>query len=279
MEIIDCRLRPPFGNYAQNYLFEYAQKGILDITAQQHGTSLPPSAQAISMELLIQEMTEVHITQGIFAVRKFPQCDNAVLEDLELAYPNRFIGFAGMSPHEGLEACSAQIDQYVLHGPAKGIALEPALDEKPWYADDKIAYPLYEICHTHHIPIVMTYGGRHPADASYYLPMAIEHVAKDFPELTLLLCHGGWPWTTASCSLALNYKHVYLCTDMYMINAPGYRDYVDAANYFLQNKLLFGSAYPLISLKDAVQFYCQCGIQTSVLPKVMHDNAQQALNL
>lgn len=279
MNIIDCRLRPPFGAYAQNYLFDYAQKGYLAKTAQEHGAALPASAKAASMDLLLEEMDDQGISQGLFAVRKSDVCGNEILESLSAAYPQRFVGFCGMSPREGTENCFAELERYVLQGPAKGIALEPALDEEPWYADAPLAYPLYEVCRDRKIPIMMTFGGRHPADASYYLPMAIEHIAASFPELTLILCHGGWPWTTASCSLALNYKNVYLCADMYLINAPGHRDYIDAANYFLQDKLLFGSAYPIISLEDAVRFYTSCGIKEAVLPKIMSANIQKALDL
>lgn len=279
MKIIDCRLRPPFGNYAHNYLFEYARKGYLQVTPQEHGMTLSPSAEAGSMKQLLIEMEEAGITQGVFPIRPSSACGNELLEPLYAAHGDRFLGFAGLSPREGTAACLEQIEQYAVKGKAKGISLEPALDTEPWYADDPIAYPLYEVCRDKQIPIIMTFGGRHPADASYYLPMAIEHVARDFPELTLILCHGGWPWVTASCSLALNYKRVFLCADMYLINAPGHRDYIDAANYFLQDKLLFGSAYPILSIRDALEYYQNCGIQAAVLPKIMYANAERALNL
>lgn len=64
---------------------------------------------------------------------------------------------------------------------------------------------------------------------------------------------------------------------MYMVNAPGQRDYVDAANYFLSEKLMFGSAYPILSIADAVQHYLHCGVREDVLPNIMYNNALAAL--
>ncbi len=277
MKVIDCRLRPPIGAYADDFLFKATASGMMQNCTRQHNCTTPNSAKERSMELLLAEMDASHVECGYFAIRNTEQCGNDVLFELHQKYPGRFQTFAGLKPHDGAEYCLAQIEKYVLNGPAAGVAMEPAIYGTPWYVDDEIAYPIYEFCQAKQIPIMMTYGGRNPVDATYYLPAPMEHVAQTFPNLRLLLLHGGWPWVVPNCSLALNYKNIYLCADMYMINAPGQRDYVDAANYFLSEKLMFGSAYPILSIADAVQHYLHCGVREDVLPNIMYNNALAAL--
>lgn len=277
MKIIDCRLRPPIGKYADNFLFEMIEKGYLKKTADQHGCSLPQSGKKRSMELLIKEMDAQGVECGYFAIRQSQECGNEIAEELAEKYPGRFKSFIGIDPYGDKEKYTEDIEYYVKKGIAAGIAMEPAIYGKPWYADDKMVYPIYQYCRDNQIPVMLTYGGRTPADATYYLPAPIEHVAQDFPELRMLLLHGGWPWVVPNCSLALNYKNVYLCPDMYLVRAPGHRDYIDAANYFLSDKLMFGSAYPILSIEDAVEFYLSCGIKEEVLPNIMYNNALQAI--
>lgn len=285
MKTIDCRLRPPVGAYAKDFLFVGAATGRTDITALQHGCTVSPSAKAASMTLLLQEMDECEVEKGIFAIRKSSNCGNELLWQFDQTTQERFIIFAGMSPREGSEQCLQEIKTYVQNGPALGVAMEPAIamdpqmGYTPWYADEESVYPIYDYCMQNAIPVMLTYGGRLPADASYYRPEAIEHVAQLFPDLTLILVHGGWPWIVPNCSLALNYRNVYLCPDMYLVNAPGYRDYIDAANHFLTKKMTSGSAYPLLAIKDAKEFYLHCGIKEHILPDILYHNIAQALKL
>ena len=46
MKTIDCRLRPPVGAYAKDFLFVGAATGRNDITALQHVCTVSPSAKA-----------------------------------------------------------------------------------------------------------------------------------------------------------------------------------------------------------------------------------------
>lgn len=277
MKIIDCRLRPPIGKHAQNFLFDAIAAGVMEKAAHQHGCQLPSSAIHRSMDELITEMDESSVECGYFAIRKGKNYGNEIAVELNDSYPGRFKSFISIEPSEGYSTFLKETEQYVINGPAAGIAMEPAIYGTPWYVDDESVFPIYEYCQEHQVPVMFTYGGRNPADATYYMPAPMEHVAQTFPKLRILLLHGGWPWVTANCSLALNYANIFLCADMYLVNAPGYRDYIDAANYFLQDKLMFGSAYPILPIDQTVQFYLNCGIHEEVLPKIMYENAVRAL--
>ena len=70
-------------------------------------------------------------------------------------------------------------------------------------------------------------------------PAYLQRVVREFPNLTLLVGHASWPWTTAACSLAMRCTNVYLMPKFYMYlpNMPGSRDYVDAVNGFLKQRI------------------------------------------
>ena len=83
-------------------------------------------------------------------------------------------------------------------------------------------------------------------DMSYAMPEHIQRVALDFPQLTIIVGHACWPWTTQACALAMRCTNVYLMPEFYMHmpDMPGAQDYVDAANSYLSHRMLYSSCYP-----------------------------------
>jgi predicted TIM-barrel fold metal-dependent hydrolase len=65
---------------------------------------------------------------------------------------------------------------------------------------------------------------------------------------------------------------------MYVFTAPG-QLYVDAANGFMKNQLLFGSSYPFRPMKQSVDDYRQLGFKDDVIENVMFRNAERVLKL
>ena len=94
-------------------------------------------------------------------------------------------------------------------------------------------------------------GGGNGPDASYSHPMVIDQIAADFPNLTIINTHGGYPWVTEILFVAYRRPNLYICPDMYLFNQPGWQDYVTAANFALQDRFLFGTAIPSFRWKRA----------------------------
>ena len=70
-----------------------------------------------------------------------------------------------------------------------------------------------------------------------------------------------------------------MAPDVYAMNGPGSVDYIEAANSLLYDKILFGSAYPVVNLVDAVGFYTDGRIKKENLDDVLYKNAVRALKL
>jgi hypothetical protein len=111
------------------------------------------------------------------------------------------------------------------------------------------------------------------------MPQVIDQVVRDFPHLRVVVCHGGWPWVTQICALAFERANLYICPDIYQLNVPGCNEYVQAANYIIPDKILYGTTYPLISMKDGITCYQNSGFKPEVLDKVMYYNAANLLGI
>ena len=126
--------------------------------------------------------------------------------------------------------------------------------------------------------VLLSFGGR-VSDPRYYAPELIYDVASRFRDLKLVLCHGGWPYVTAICKVAMDCPNVFLSPDTWaMTFAPGGAEYILAANYTLQDQIVFGSSYPAIPLEKAVENYVS-RLRPEVADKIMYLNGARLFGL
>lgn len=126
---------------------------------------------------------------------------------------------------------------------------------------------------------MMMIGGNGGKNINYSMPWQVEHVALDFPKLPILVAHGGFPWITEMIQVAYHCVNVYLLPDLFMLNMPGAGEYAAAANYILQDQMLFGSAYPFAPVKEAVACVERLGMSKEAKRKFFYDNAARLLKL
>lgn len=76
--------------------------------------------------------------------------------------------------------------------------------------NDKKMYPLYVKCIELDIPCCMQVGhSAEPLPSEVGHPMYADEVALDFPEVTLVLTHTGWPWVQEWESMVWKHPNVY----------------------------------------------------------------------
>lgn len=258
IKAIDWRFRPPFGSFL--------------------GGPVWPKDTMVTMDDCIKEMDAVGVEIGVVPFRK--GMDNRDIAGLMQAYPDRFRVLCHLDPWDGAKALE-DIDRYVGDGQAAGVIIEPGQIhiQKPMKPDDAMLYPIYEKCQRDGVLVTITFGGMMCAGLEYYDPVALDHVAKDFPDLTLVISHGGWPHALELCHIAWAHKNVYISPDCYMVaDVPGSEIYVKAANsQRLQDQIIFGSVYPA-SLQLAYDAYVT-QLTPEALPKVLYQNAAKLLGM
>ena len=123
---------------------------------------------------------------------------------------------------------------------------------QPWtqriYSNDKRLYPVYAKCQELGIPVTIHSSINFSTDRSidFSRPVFIDHVACDFPNLTIVASHGGWPWVTEMVAVAWKHKNVYIeigAVSPKYIGTPGtgWEPLMVYGNSLLQDRVLFAT--------------------------------------
>lgn len=276
--IIDFRLRPPVGGFLKTLMYSAGERR--DGFTRTVGFEPSAAAQRQSMELLLHEMEAAHIDRGVVVGRLAGTLGSVSNEDVRQivqAHPQRFIGAASINPVNRREACET-IDQAMRDG-FKLINIEPGSYPVPMYADDRRLYPIYAHCEDRNIPVIMMVGGTAGPDLSYSDPIRTDRVLADFPQLDVVIAHGGWPWVNEILHLAFRRPNLWLSPDMYFSRMPGWEEYVKAADGFLSDRMLYASSFPFCPVLGYKQWFEQLPISADNLRKVMGGNAKRLLKL
>jgi hypothetical protein len=194
------------------------------------------------------------------------------------AFPNKFIGFIGLDPHKGMKAIE-ELKAAVNNLGMRGAAVDPYLAQI--YANDAKYYPIYSKCCELDIPIVFTTG---PATLvpnaiiDHVAPRYIDIAARDFPELKIVISHGGYPWVNEAIIVAERNRNVYIDLSEYEFS-PMAEAYVQAANTMIADKILYASAHPFVDFRQALDTYAKLDFKPEVRQKIMYDNAARLLGL
>ena len=279
MSIIDVRLRPPFQSIGDG-MFNTPGRALFEpeAFAPRFGMRLAESARQRSMPLLLAEMDEAGIERGVVPIRTATAMNNDDLAALETRWPQRFTGLAGVDPHQG-QAALDTVERYAIRGACRGVLMEPGFCRPALHADDPLLWPVYDLCQSASVPVFLSFGGFVAPGLAFCDPLIIDRVAMAFPRLTLVIAHGGWPHAAAMCHVAFQRDGVHLAPDLYTMNVPGHTDYRDAANHLIPEKLLFGTAYPCVALKNAVDYTLAWGLSSRSQALFLHDNAARVLGL
>lgn len=190
-------------------------------------------------------------------------------------YPERFLGIGcvRMSEPEAI----VDLDD-CQHLGFLGVAVEPGVNDAPLLTDDPTLYPIYERISSLGLPAFVSGGDANP-DISYASPVALDRVAREFPELSVVAVHGGWPWVTEMLGVAWRRPNVWVMPDLYWVNLPGQTDYTTAANGFLQDRMLFGTSYPAVNIEQYVTALRGSGLSDATWQAISEDNPRRLLRL
>ncbi|WP_136587631.1 amidohydrolase family protein [Microbacterium hydrothermale] len=109
-------------------------------------------------------------------------------------------------------------------------------------------------------------------------PLAIDRLAAEFPELTIIASHPGWPWVDEMTAVALHKGNVFWELSGW---APKYFSpqlKVDIRAR-LQDKIMFGSDHPSIPFDRLLREWDELGYSETVMNKVFHENAERVLGI
>ncbi len=192
-------------------------------------------------------------------------------------HPDRFKGIVGINPSR-IVPWVAHLENAVKEHGFVGAHLYPH-----WFGkapDDRIYYPFYAKCAELGVPIQIQVGH----SAQQFLPtvahpMLLDRLAIDFPELTIIGIHIGYPWTEEMISVAWKHPNVYVGCDAH---APKYWDpsfvrFIGSRRG--QDKVLFGTDWPVIGFERAMREIGDLEFSDAVREKLLWRNAVRVYGL
>jgi uncharacterized protein len=227
----------------------------------------------------------VLVAFDIESVTGAPPCTNDYVAGFRDRHPDVIVqAWAAVDPLKGREAIDearhAINDLHLL-----GFHFHPIMGR--FSVDDPRFEALFEEIQGLGVPVMIDVGttgmgaglpGGLGSKLRHAHPLAIDEVASNFPNLTIIAAHPGWPWVDEMTAVALHKGNVYWEMSGW---APKYfpeglrRDIRGR----LRDKVMFGSDYPSMSYDRTFKEWEELGYSDEVLEKVFHRNAERVLAL
>ncbi|MDP9518241.1 amidohydrolase family protein [Pseudomonas protegens] len=236
--------------------------------------------QVLSIEHTVELMDQAGVEKLMLSAWCRPEgwvFSNDEIAAYTRAFPERFVGVATVDLSRPMAAV-AELERAVKELGCKALRIVPWLWKLPpnhrWY------YPLYVKCIELGIPFCTQVGHTGPlmpSETGRPVPY-LDEVALDFPELVIVGGHIGHPWTDEMIGLAWKHDNIHIDTSAYL---PAY--YPPQLLHFMrtygQDKVLFGSNFPQLSLKKCLEQVRALELPPAIADKFLQGNARRVFGL
>jgi predicted TIM-barrel fold metal-dependent hydrolase len=213
-----------------------------------------------------------------------PRISNEEIAEDCAKHADVLIPFASIDPYKGRAGVREARRLVEAYG-VRGFKFHPSI--QGFAPDDRLAYPLYEaieelgavaLFHTGQTGIGARVRGGGGIRLKYSNPMLVDDVAVDFPDLRIILAHPSFPWQDEALAVATHKEHVHIDLSGW---SPKYfpPQLIRYANSLLQDKVLFGSDYPVITPDRWLADFADLDLKDAVRPKILKENAARLLGL
>lgn len=186
--------------------------------------------------------------------------------------PTRLFGLFGVNVHERMKGVAAFENAVREHG-FRGLHIHPhGYGIPPSHAH---YFPYYAKAQELGVPVIVSMGNTldlMPLEPGR--PIHLDPVALYFPDLAIVCTHTGWPWTEEAIALAWKHPNVFLGTSAH---APKYwkPELVKFINSHGQDKVLWGTDYPLIDHEESLEQVEALGLKERSKQKFLYENAMR----
>ena len=181
---------------------------------------------------------------------------------------------AGIQPEAGIRRNMEELEKCHKLG-FLGVNISPYI----WgiEASAKSLYPIYSYCEYNNL-VAIVHGSLHyNRFQSMWLgdPKFMDEIAIDFPNLKLVISHAGNGFGVLGLAVAQKHPNIYLefsaLWPKYLPEAT-----IAAVNSYLKERCLFGTDYPLVDFKAAINAWDNV-LKTDVKPLFFEENARKCL--
>jgi len=284
--IIDARVRPPYKSFQKVLASAPGARPSVKRSPLISGYERPQSMVQKSLELFMEEMDDACVDKGILVGRQAGHriVSNDDIAELRDTYPERFpVALAGINGSDVAVALE-EIERTIKGMGFNGIAVDPGWWVPPLYVDDERIYPIYAKCAELGGVMYLTCSLMQGPDISYAEPYRIQRVANDFPTLRIVVVHGAFPFTNEMLGVMIANSalgNLWVLPDFFQFISgfAGAQDWVDAANHYLGDRMLYASSYPVRPLKQSLEEFMRFSYKSDVLENLLAKNAAELFGM
>lgn len=226
----------------------------------------------VEMDEMLAEMDEAGVEKAVLNIDASRPHEKSVRFSQDK--PDRFALSVSCNPRKTMEEVwrleeLARTENVVL------ARIIPFMHDLP--PTDALYYPFYSKCVEIDLPLAINTGiPGPPVPGECQNPMYLDTVCLHFPDLRLSMAHGADPWWGIATRLMIKYKNLHLMTTAY---APKYLppELIHFMNTRGQDKIMFGSDHPLLTMKRCIDEAQAIDFREGVLDKYLYANAEKFL--
>jgi hypothetical protein len=197
--------------------------------------------------------------------------------------PERFSGFGTISMERFSIRRALDQLQHIKDLGLLGVGCQPSFVGMP--IDDRRMYPVYMRAAELGLPVALhtgiNYTTHQPIKNDH--PLQVDQVACDFPDVTIIACHAGWPWATDMVAVMRKHPNVYAefggLAPRYVLEPnTGWEVMHRFMNSVLAEQVLFGTDWPVFPMDQALEQWRSGDLKPHVLEALTHGNAERLLH-
>lgn len=279
MKLIDFNSRPPIPAFQPQaaHLRNYRRVYQASESAVEGGLAEYLAAyERIGAERVVVKAKDVESTFGL----KVP---NEAVARFCAEHAPRFTGWAGVDPHKGAAAV-AELRTAVRELGLRGLNLQ--CFEHQLAINDPKMLPLYRACVELDIPVNIHCGINFSTDClmEHGRPLLLDQVMVSVPGLRVVASPPGWPWVHELIGVAWRHANVHIAVSAvrpkYLaVPGSGYEALLQYGNSVLQDRVFFGTSYPMQPIERAVEEMMALPLKDGVKEKWLYRNAAKFLGI
>ncbi len=261
--------------WAQHPTERFLAQPFLDSLKRWAGGTVP----AVPVETTVEVMRTANVEKALLSAWYAPNGDlisNEEVLALVQGYPDLFLGAVSVDIRNPVEAIKV-VRRYVNEHDFKALRIVQWLWELP--CSHALYYPLLAECVELNIPVCLQVGHTGPLRSSESgRPCHIERIALDFPDLTIVCGHIGYPWHVEMIACATRFPNVYIDTSAYKPSRypPELVQFMKSNG---KHKVMFGTNYPMISPQACLEQLPDLALDEEQSALFLNQNARRVFRL
>jgi uncharacterized protein len=194
---------------------------------------------------------ETAIVFGINSIAMKMSTPNDCIADYVRSQNGKMIGFMSIDPHQ--PDALDELDRSAKKLGLRGIKMSPVYQN--YHPCDEIARRIHSRAEQLGLPI-LTHAAFHSISTTpmeWANPLLYDNVAREFPNLKIILAHIGLPWFADTMVMVRKHKNVFADVSPAFHRAWLYQALAMFQEFGVMHKLLFGSDFPVATPEQVCQ--------------------------